>query len=405
MAERDRRGAALVKLAYVTPRYGEEVVGGAEHAARMLAERVHDQLGWEVEVFTSCALDAATWQNVLPPGSTDVNGVTVHRFEVTHGRHPDFLKTSARVHGNPTFAAIADQKLWIEQQGPFTPSMIPALCESGAELFAFYPYLYYPTVEGVPAVGDRAVMHPAAHDEIPIRMPVFAPVFAATNGFVFQTDGERRLVESLFPLAHKPQMTLGLGVDPQDGDVDGFRSAAGLGDRPYVTCIGRVDDGKGTRLLAKYFTEYKRRHPGPLQLALVGPVMNDQRSTGDIIVTGPVTEAHKWGALRGAKALISPSAFEAFSIVLLEGWAAELPVLVNAACLATREHVAKSKGGLWFEGYLSFETALEELLENDRVSTSLAAAGNRYVNELFRWPELIARYGAFLESIANRVRT
>ena len=29
-----------MKVAYVTPRYGTEVVGGAEHAARMLAERL-----------------------------------------------------------------------------------------------------------------------------------------------------------------------------------------------------------------------------------------------------------------------------------------------------------------------------------------------------------------------------
>jgi glycosyltransferase involved in cell wall biosynthesis len=378
------------------------VVGGAEHAARMLAERLHDQLRWDIEVFTSCALDAATWQNHFQPGTVDVNGVQVHRFATEHERHPDFLKTSARVHANPTLAAIPEQQKWIEQQGPFTPSMIPALASSDADVFAFYPYLYYPTVYGIPAVKGKAVMHPAAHDEVPIRMSLFASVFAQTNGFVFQTDGERRLVEGLFPLADRPQMTLGLGVDPQDGDVEGFRKVSGIGDRPYVVCVGRVDDGKGTRLLAKYFTEYKRRHPGALQLALVGPVMNDQKSTDDIVVTGPVSEGHKWGALRGAGCLISPSAYEAFSIVLLEGWAAEKPVLVNAACLATREHVIKSRAGLWFDGYLSFETALEQLLQNHEVSNALAAAGTRYVDEHFRWPDLIARYGAFLCSIANR---
>lgn len=391
-----------MKVAYVTPRYGEEVVGGAEHAARMLAERLHDQLNWDVEVFTSTALDANTWANDLPAGKTDVNGVTVHRFTSEHGRHPDFLKTSGKVHANPTLATIPDQQTWIEQQGPFTPTMLPALRQSDADLFAFYPYLYYPTVYGVPAVRKTKVMHPAAHDEIPIRMSLFASVFAQTDGFVFQTDGERRLVENLFPLADRPQMTLGLGVDPQDGDVEGFRQSSGIGDRPYVVCVGRVDDGKGTRLLAKYFTEYKRRHPGPLQLALVGPVMNDQRSTEDIVVTGPVSEGHKWGALRGAQCLISPSAYEAFSIVLLEGWSAGLPVIVNAACLATREHVVKSRAGLWFDGYLSFETALEQLLQNHEVAQTLAAAGTRYVDEHFRWPDLIARYGAFLQSFKKR---
>lgn len=390
-----------MKVAYVTPRYGEEVLGGAEHAARMFAERVHSQLKWNVEVFTSCALDAATWENSLQPGVSDLNGVTVNRFQTAHSRHPDFLKTSARVHSNPRLADLEDQRLWVEQQGPFMPELISALEHSDADVFVFYPYLYYPTVNGIPAVHGKRVMHPAAHDEVPIRMSLFASVFAATDAFVFQTDGERRLVEDLFPISSRPQITLGLGIESQDGDVAGFRHKYGIGDRPYIICVGRVDDGKGSRLLARYFTEYKRRNPGPLQLVFVGPVINDMTSGDDIIVTGPVTEEHKWGALRGAKVLVSPSAFEAFSLVLLEGWAAGLPALVNASCLATREHVTKSKGGLWFDGYLSFETTVQTLLKDDEVATNLAAAGSHYVDKHFRWPALIERYGEFLKSLSN----
>ena len=71
------------------------------------------------------------------------------------------------------------------------------------------------------------------------------------KGLVFQTDGERKLVESLFPLAMRPQMTLGLGVEQREGDVDGFRTTYGIGDAPYVVCVGRVDDGKGARVLTR----------------------------------------------------------------------------------------------------------------------------------------------------------
>ena len=71
---------AAVKLAFVTPRYGLEVIGGAETAARMLAERLCVRPGWEVEVLTSCALDHLTWENTEPPGTSVLNGVTVHRF-------------------------------------------------------------------------------------------------------------------------------------------------------------------------------------------------------------------------------------------------------------------------------------------------------------------------------------
>ena len=49
-----------MKLTFVTPRYGTEVIGGAETAARMLAERLCRRSDWEVEVLTSCALDHLT---------------------------------------------------------------------------------------------------------------------------------------------------------------------------------------------------------------------------------------------------------------------------------------------------------------------------------------------------------
>ena len=142
-----------MKIAYVTPRYGIEVVGGAEHAARMLAERVHSQLGWDVEVFTSCALDAATWNNELTPGTVTVNDVIVHRFATTEPRHPDFPKTSAKAHAHPQLTEEQLQEVWIRQQGPLVPICI-RIAKVDADLVIFYPYLYYPTVEGIRAVPD-----------------------------------------------------------------------------------------------------------------------------------------------------------------------------------------------------------------------------------------------------------
>jgi glycosyltransferase involved in cell wall biosynthesis len=200
---------------------------------------------------------------------------------------------------------------------------------------------------------------------------------------VFQTEGERELVERLFPVASHPQLLLGLGVSPLPGDEQGFRERSGVGNRPYVLCLGRIDDGKGARIAATYFAEYKKRRPGPLALAFAGPVVQPPDPHPDIVVAGIVT-------------------YEAFSLALIEGWAAGTPALVNAACLATREHVERSSGGLWFDGYLAFESALDRLLGDELLHAGMASAGNRYVENSFRWPALIDRYGAFLQRIATR---
>ena len=384
------------------PRYGVEVLGGAEYGARMLAERLVSHLGWSVEVLTTCALDHRTWADEYPPGDADVNGVAVHRFASAAGRGRRFEALSARVLPSPGSAAPADQQRWIDLQGPRCPDVVSAAAEADADVVVFYPYLYYPTVRGVPVVGDRAVMHPAAHDEPPLRLPLFRDVFAATAGFVFQTQGERRLVEGLFPVAHRPQVVMGLGVEAGPGEAPVARRRLGLGDEPYLLCLGRVDEGKGTALLARFFAAFKRRRPGPLKLVYVGPVVHPPPAHPDVVVTGPVDEATKWGAVRGATALVSPSPFEAFSLALVEAWSVGVPVLVNATCLATSEHVRRSGGGLPFGGYGDFEVAVERLAGDAALGGELAARGAAYVERNFTWPVITERYGRFLEDVASR---
>ena len=393
-----------MKVAYVVPRYGLEVLGGAEYGARMLAERLVHMVGWQAEVITTCALDAGTWADEYPPGEVEINGVRVRRFASTAGRDPGFERYSRTVLPNPAAADRATCERWIELQGPVCPDVVEAARQSDADLVVFYPYLYYPTVHGVPAVRRRSVMHPAAHDEPPLRLPIFRDVFAATRGMVFQTYGERRLAESLFAIGDRPQIVMGLGVEEGDGDPATAAEALGLGDRPYLLCLGRVDDGKGAGMLARYFAEYKARRPGPLALVFAGPVQQQPPAHPDIVVAGPVDEAVKWGALRGCTALVSPSYFEAFTIVLMEAWTAGVPVLVNGHCLATREHCERSGGGLWFEGFAEFEATVDRLVGDADTRAGLAAAGRRYVDDNFRWPVIMSRYERFLSACASRSR-
>ena len=391
-----------MKVAYVVPRYGVEVVGGAEYGARMLAERLVAGLGWEVEVLTTCALDWRTWADEYPPGVVDINGVRVRRFRSVAGRDPGFEAFSSKVLAAPESVPAADAERWIDLQGPVCPDVVAAAADGDADVVVFYPYLYHPTVRGVAAVGRRAVLQPAAHDEPPLRLPVFHEVFTAASGLVFHTPGERRLAERLFPIAAVPQVVTGLGCEPAAGEATSARQALGLGDQPYLLCLGRVDEGKGTGVLARFFAAFKARRPGPLKLVLAGPVLDRPPPHPDIVVPGPVSESVKWGALRGACGLVSPSPFESFSIVVVEAWTAGVPVLVNAFCAATSEHVARSGGGLAFAGYAQFEVAVERLVSDAGLNASLAARGRAHAERHFAWPVLLERYRGFLERAADR---
>jgi glycosyltransferase involved in cell wall biosynthesis len=378
------------------------VIGGAEYGARMLAEHLVAD-GVEVEVCTTCALDSRTWADEYPPGTVEVNGVTVRRFRSVRGRDAEFGQFSAEVLRDPSNTSPAAERRWFEMQGPVCPAALDAADASNADVVLFYPYLFWPTVEGVRRFGRRAVLHPATHDEPPIRLPMFKRVFSSVGGLVFHTLEERRVTEHLFPfVSAMPQAVVGLGVTPSDGSAPTARDVTGVGDRPFLLCLGRVDIGKGAVALYEFFTAYKRRHPGPLALVFAGPVADRLPGHPDVIVAGAVDECVKWGALRGTDVLISPSALESLSLVLLEGWLAGRPALVNQHCPVTTEHVLASGGGLPFDSYLAFEVGLERLLGNEQLRNSMGAAGRTYVNDRYSWPRLISRYRRFLSTLAMR---
>ena len=391
-----------MKLAFVVPRYGAQVTGGAETGARMLAERLVASYGWEVEVLTTCALDAMTWEDSFDPGTAEEAGVTVHRFASRAGRDRGFHDYSGPLLSHASQATLDEAERWIDLQGPVCPDVVDAAVASDADIVAFYPYLYYPTVRGLPRVGRRAVLHAAAHDEAPIRLPVFPEVFRSAGGLVFHTFGERRLVHHLFDVAERPQVVLGLGIDARPGDAPAARRAVGLGERPYVCSIGRVDDQKGSGALWRFFLAYKERHPGPLALVLAGQVVDRPPDHPDLVLTGPVDEDVKWGLLTGSSALVSPSAMESFSLVVVEAWSAGVPVLVNAQCAATVEHAVRSGGGLWYGGFAEFEAALSRLTTDGALACALAGAGRRYVDANFQWPVVLARYRSFLDGALGR---
>jgi glycosyltransferase involved in cell wall biosynthesis len=383
-----------VRVTFVVPRYGATVIGGAEGAARAFAEHLADRPGWTVEVLTGCAEDFVTWEDVLPPGEERVNGVRVQRFASAAGRSPSFHPLSAALLADPGRATPHDAERWIDLQGPVLPDLVDAVADTPADAVVFYPYLYYPTVRAIGRVRAPTVLHPAAHDEPALRLPVFPAVFAAADGLVFQTTAERDLVQRTFPVASHPQLLLGLGVDGPTGD----RRPPDDGS-PYLVCLGRVDRHKGTTWLAQLFAAYKERHPGPLRLVLAGPVVEFPDPHPDVEVRGVVSDTEKWDLLEGALALVSPSPWEAFSLVVAEAWSCGVPVVVNAGCAATVEHCQRSGGGLTFAGFGQFEAVVDRLSGDASLRHRLGRCGRDYVDRWFRWPVVIDRYAAFLQSV------
>jgi glycosyltransferase involved in cell wall biosynthesis len=393
-----------MRVVFVTPRYDPAAIGGAEAAARRLAERLAAEPGFEVAAYSTCAVDHLTWANELPEGTTLLNGVEVTRFAVAEQRQHEFFKTDGRLRLSPRRVTWEQSQRWLELNGPKAPGLIDAVASTDAHVAVFSPYLFWVTVAGIRASRAPSVLHCAAHDEPPLYFPAIGDAFERADALCYYTAAERRLVQRIHPVADKPQIVLGLGLgDPVVGGRRG-QDVLGIGDRPYLLCLGRVEDHKGSAMLDTFFRRYKDRRPGPLALAHVGPVASSSelQPHPDVVITGAVDEAAKGDLLRDATALVSPSALESFSLVIMEAWEQGVPVVVNALCEPTRDHCAHSCGGMWFGSYRQFEVVLDRLLGDEELRHWLGANGRAYVQEHFQWSSLVPRYARFLTSVVER---
>lgn len=389
-----------MKLGLVAPRYGTEVLGGTEHWLRTLCEHLVRLKGWEAEVFTTCAVSAATWADEYPPGDVLVNGVTVHRRRSRSGRDARYIEMLDDLRRDPGSLSPASAARYVELVGPVCPDAVEEAAGSDCDLVAVTPFLFWPSVEAVRRLGRKVIFHGAAHDEPELRLPLMSEVYGAVGGFSFNSFAERDLVYRTFRVGHLPASVIGNAVVEEEGDPAAARDRIGLGEgEPFVLCVGSVNRGKGAHLLARMWDLYRRRRRDAPRLVLIGPVHEPVDAGAGVIVAGPQPEEVKWGALRQCQMLISPSAWESFSLVVLEGWLAGRPVLVNGRCPATVEHCRRSGGGLWFDHYGEFEVAVDLLLDQPTLGRELARRGQAYARREFGWETITDRYATLAEHI------
>jgi glycosyltransferase involved in cell wall biosynthesis len=395
-----------MRLAFVVQRYGSQVAGGAETFCREFAERMAAR-GHDIDVVTSRALSYVDWANYFPEGTTESAGVRIHRLSVARPRADRlFGPLHSRVIAGPKPIPLHLQEAWMHMQGPLLPDLEPWIAEHGAgyDAMVFFTYLYYSTWAGLPAASGvtTTVLHPTAHDEPPLHLPIFDFMFRLPTGLGFLAEEELELVRRRFG-SKQPFTITGIGVDlDQPGDAATFRSSYGLGDDPYLLYVGRLDPHKGAVELVEFFTAYKTRNPGPLKLVAVGDPVRPLPAHPDVIVTGFVDDSVKHDAFDGALAFVQPSYFESFSIVLTEAWAHRKPALVQGHSDVLVGQARRSGGGLPYTGFREFEAAVNMFIAEPALRQRLGERGRAYVEQRYGWDTVMEKYERFLASLIAR---
>jgi glycosyltransferase involved in cell wall biosynthesis len=390
-----------MRVLFVVQRYGAEIAGGAEAACRMVAEHMVGE--HTVEVVTSCALNYTDWANHFAAGTSMVNGVAVHRLPVAMPRlHDRFGPVHFQLLRRRGPEPLALQQLWARLEGPWMPELVPwlrARCHD-YDTIIFYTYLYPPAIFGLPAVAGRVptIFQTTAHDEPPFHFPLFDTLFRHADALAFFTPEEQDLVQNRLG-RERPSAVTGIGIDlVEHGNQARFRRRLGIGTEPYLIYLGRVDPMKGSIEGYEFFTAYKERNTGPLKLVVVGEQVHRMPPHPDVLYTGFVEEATKADALAGATALLQPSYYESFSIVLCEAFVQGVPGLVQGQCAVLAGQARRSGGAIPFRGFAEFEAAVDLLVGDATIGRSLGAAGRRYVEREYRWPAVLDRYTTLFDN-------
>ncbi len=386
----------MIKIGVVVQRYGKDVVGGAETLAKNIADRLNSN-GFDVTVFTTTAKDYITWKNHYNQGESILKGVNIKRFNVERERDIE----SFNRHSEEFFiddSQKRDEMDWIIRQGPYCPDLIDALKNEQKffDIFLFFTYLYYPTVEGIKVVEKPIVLFPTAHDESPIYLNLMNQVFKKPDSLFFLTGAEMNFVRKLFN-PNKRMELVRTGIDINDNIDEKLFKRKYLMFLPYMLYAGRIERGKGLDLIFDAYGVIRKKRL--VTLVLIGKKLMDIPEIDGINYLGYVTEDEKISAFKDAVLSIQPSPMESLSITTLESFSQKTPVLANRKSDVLKEHIELSEGGLLYDNVEDFVENFTKIYDKRNLRNKMGINGYNYVNKFYSWDVVIGKIANGIKNI------
>jgi glycosyltransferase involved in cell wall biosynthesis len=419
-----------VKFALITPRYGAEIVQGAAHACRVLAEELAER--HDVEVLTTCARDPETWKNDYVEGHDRVRGVLVRRFATTGGRDAAFQSFSHRLFTTPH--SRADEIEWVRRSGSSSPGLVDFLKRQHRNYdgVVFFSHCAGTSVHGIQVAPERSILFPCATLDPALRLMISQETITAAGAVGYGSAAERRVVRAHLRRPPRAEEIVGVGIGAihearyprmdeaggePEGDDEEHTEAADLETPPahlagrgvlfrrrhrlhgrFVLYGGPVEGDNGTEELIEYFASWAAQD-GDIQLVIMGVKMMKLPIEPWLRSAGVLPERDRLAALEAAEIAVAPDPGDALGEHALEALAVGTPVLASARNPAAVEHVRRSNGGLYYGNREEFVEAMRMLASNERLRGALGRNGRRYVQQNFRWDAVIGRFERLLSKV------
>ncbi len=232
--------------------------------------------------------------------------------------------------------------------------------------------------------------------------------------------GEQLLTQQRYPDSNV--VHLGNGVDWQrfaHGDGQKFRRHHGISKSARVLLsVGRIDPQKNQLLLVRMLPELLNKDPS-IHLLLIGAVTSSSYRdtlskeierlglTGQITIAGQLDAQGQElvNAYHAADVFVLPSIHEPFGIVILEAWAAGLPVVASAVG-GVRSLICDGEDGILCSPGSAGEllVALQAVLTTLPLARKLALNGRRKARAQYSWDNVTAQLIRIYEQCTLRCK-
>ena len=395
-----------MKFVFITPWYGM-FAGGLESEFRCYAE-ILTTLGHEVEVLTTCSQSPYHSWNIdfFKPGEENIEGVKVLRFKTNKESRKKYLEAEEAAFKHPTL----EQQYNFFNFGIASNDLVDYIATYPPEVILIAgPYFQSLSYLAITRYPQKIYLRTALHNEPQASWKPVQEMLINAKGFLLSTEAEKDLIIFLHcnclgrKIVEHP--VIGVPFYPPAYDQHSTFSAQPHESNPselalppkYFLYLGRKERGKGVDLLVTWYQRYiencnqEGREPIPLVFLGGGHVDLLPTHNPNFIDLGYVDIGEKNKILAKALGLINLSMYESFSLVLMEAWSLQVPVIVNAKCEVTKEHCYKSSGGITVDSETSFCEALKTL-ENIQIGRAMGFLGKQYYLSNYRLSKVINNF-------------
>ena len=410
-------------------------ISGAEFYLQRMAEILSKKYDYEVDVFTSNAIDFKALRN--PKGKTInkkekyhdmVNNLKINRFPVNYEVLKEDQQRKIKNIDAYKLLELSDDCLQeLIENGPYLPDLIEHASRSANSDYklihaTFFPYfnLVISLILGK-MLDIPVIVTPFFHFSNPRYLePALIEVLTKFDLIIACTSIEKRVIMNKTGISGEKIIVIPMGVD-----IEKFENAPGSGVKNYCFKENYFKK-KEKKYKMVLYCGYKNYEKGALSVLKSIPLVLEKVKNVYFVFIGPTTMAYnrefskvkkkdnvriinltpdnltgyfdkkKIAAFKEADLYLMPSRSDAFGIAFLEAWAAGKPV-IGANIGATPHVINNNLDGFLveFDNPKDISEKVVKLLKNKKLRRSFGAAGKEKVRIEHTW-DLIAERTHFV---------